>query len=134
LLALLSRKGSQNRARTEVSMDDILNSKCLCTICREETTTIHAEADQGGQVFVCEKCLETAKQNFIWICMHCGSVYIRPKSLVLKRLTDPELKRAYAQCEGLQIIQGIDRCIECDPDGIVEAVAAAKSARIGGTC
>jgi hypothetical protein len=112
-------------------MEDFLNSKGLCSVCREGMTTINAEVAPGQHVFVCEKCLETAKQNFIWICMHCGSAYIRPKSLVLKRLIDPELKRAYLQCADLQIIQGIDRCIECDPEGIVEFVAAAKSAKNG---
>jgi hypothetical protein len=115
-------------------MEDYLNSKGLCHVCREGTTTIHAEIAPGQQIFVCEKCLETAKQNFIWICVHCGSVYIRPKSLVIKRLRDPGLKRAYAQCEDLQIIQGIDRCIECGPEEIVEYVAAAKGEKSGGHC
>ncbi len=114
-------------------MEDLFSSKSLCSICREEMTTIHAEVDGGRQVFLCEKCLETAKQNFIWICMHCGSVYIRPKSEVLKRLTG-ELKRAYALCEHEQIIQGIDMCIECSPDGIVEYVGAAKGEKNGGRC
>jgi hypothetical protein len=76
---------------------------------------------------------ETAK-NFIWICMQCGSVYIRPKSLVLKRLTDPGLRRAYLQCEDLQIIQGISQCIECDAEGVAEFVAGAESAKYGGHC
>ncbi len=115
-------------------MEDYLNSKERCHVCKEEMTTIHAEVAPGQHIFVCEKCLESSKQNFIWICMLCGNVYIRPKSLVLKRLKDPELKRAYLECEDHQIIQGIDRCIECDSEGIVEYVAAAKSARHGGHC
>jgi hypothetical protein len=98
-----------------------------------EMTTIHAEIAPEYHVFVCENCLETAKQNFIWICLHCGSVYIRRKSLVLRRLTDPELTWDYRQCENLQLIQGIDRCIECDAKGIIEHVAAEKS-RHGGHC
>ena len=114
-------------------MEDYLNSKGLCQVCREELTTINAEMP-AGHIFVCEKCLETAKQNFIWVCMHCGGVYIRPKALVLKRLRDPELKRAYQQCADLQIIQGIDRCIECDPEEIVEYVAATKCAKVDGHC
>ncbi len=109
-----------------------MNNRGLCAVCREETTEIHAETEPGKEIFVCEKCLESAKQNFIWICAHCGNVYIRPKSLVLKRLTDPALKRAYMLCENLQIIQGIEFCIECDPDGVVETVAAAKFAKAGG--
>ncbi len=115
-------------------MDDYLKRTELCNVCREELTAVHAEVAPGQHIYVCDKCLETAKQNFIWVCMHCGSVYIRPKSLVLSRLTDPELKRAYRQCEGLQIIQGIDRCIECEPETIVEFVAAAKCAKNGGHC
>jgi len=115
-------------------MEDYLNSKELCSVCREEETTIHAEVAPGQRLYVCEKCLETAKQNFIWVCMSCGSVYIRPKSLVLKRLTDPALQRAYAQCEDQQIIQGIDRCIECDAEGIVQHVAEAKYAKNAGHC
>jgi hypothetical protein len=116
----------------EVKMDDDLKSKRLCSVCREEMTTIHA--DIGGQVVhVCEKCLETAKQNFIWICMGCGSVFIRPKSLVIKGLNG-ELRRAYEACENEQIIQGIDMCIECSPEEIVEYVAAAKSGKNGGHC
>jgi hypothetical protein len=115
-------------------MEDYLNSKGLCHVCREEMTTIHAEAAPGLEIFVCEKCLESAKQNFIWICMHCGNVYIRPKSLVLKRLKEPGLKQAYRECEDLQIIQGIDRCIECAPEEIVDYVAAAKREKCGGHC
>jgi len=124
--------GSQDKR--EADMEDFLNSKQKCHVCREEWTTIHAEIAPGRHVFLCEKCLETAKQNFIWICMHCGNVYIRPKSLVLKRLHDPALKRAYLECEDLQIIQGIDRCIECDAESVAEFVAGAKSAYDGGHC
>jgi predicted amidophosphoribosyltransferase len=115
-------------------MEDYLNSKGLCHVCREELTAINAEVAPGLNIFVCEKCLESAKQNFIWICVHCGNVYIRPKSLVLKRLIDPGLKRAYRQCDNLQIIQGIDQCIECAPDEIAEFVATAKSEKNGGHC
>lgn len=115
-------------------MEDHSNSKGLCHVCRAEMTEIHAEAAPGLHVYVCEKCLETAKQNFIWICMSCGNVYIRPKSLVLKRLADPELKRAYLLCEDRQIIQGIDRCIECDAEGVAEFVSAAKSEKKSGHC
>jgi hypothetical protein len=115
-------------------MQDFLNAKALCHVCREEMTTINAEISPGTYVFVCEKCLETAKQNFIWICMSCGNVYIRPKALVLNRLEDPELKQAYFQCEDMQIIQGIDRCIECDAHGVTEFVCTAKGAKDGGHC
>ena len=115
-------------------MEDDGNIKRLCHLCREEMTDVHAEVAPGLDVYVCEKCQESAKQNFIWICVNCGNVYIRPKSLTIKRLAAPVLKEAYRQCENLQIIQGIDRCIECAPEEIVEYVAAAKSEKTGGHC
>ncbi len=110
-------------------MEDFVSNKGLCSICHEQMTTIHAEVGGGGAVVhVCEACLESAKENFIWICMGCGNVYIRPKSLILARLKDPDLLRAYNACADLQLIQGIDRCVECDPEGIVEQVLLAKNA------
>jgi len=115
-------------------MEDHLNSKGLCQVCHEELTTINAELGPGMVVYVCEKCIESAKENFIWICMHCGNAYIRPKTLVLKRLRDPELKRAFAACADLQLIQGVDQCIECAPEGVMECVASAKSEKHGGHC
>jgi hypothetical protein len=115
-------------------MEDFLNSKGLCRVCREERTAVHAEIAPGQQIFVCEKCLETTLQNFIWICLHCGTVYIRPKSLVLKHLKDPALRQAYARCEGVQIVQGIDRCMECEPEAILEFVASARGEGSEGHC
>ena len=115
-------------------MEDVLNYKGLCNVCKAELTTISAEMAPGWQVHVCENCLESAKQNFIWICMHCGNVYIRPKLLVLKRLSDPKLKHAYLQCADEQIIQGIDVCIECEPDAIMQYVGTANSAKNDGHC
>lgn len=114
-------------------MKDYAGDKGLCIVCKEAMTTIHTEVETG-RIFVCEKCLETTKQNFIWICMGCGNVFIRPKSIVLKRLNDARLKEAYRVCEDLQIIQGIDRCIECAPEEIMEFMAAAKSEKGGGHC
>ena len=99
-------------------MVDINNKQQLCTICKKEYTSIHTEAAPGIKIHVCDNCLETAKHNFIWICMGCGKVYLRSKKLVLERLTNFELKQAYGKCEDMQIIQGIDICIECDPEGI----------------
>ncbi len=115
-------------------MKDYSEDKGICNVCKKSETTVHAEVGNGLKIFVCEKCLETTKDNFIWICMQCGKVYIRPKSLVLKKITDPRLKEAYLLCEGLQIIQGIDRCIECDPEEVVNFVAAAKNEKQGGHC
>jgi hypothetical protein len=52
--------------------------------------------------------------------MTCGKSYIRPKELVINRIKDYELKRAYMLCKDMQIIQGIDMCISCHPERIVE--------------
>ncbi len=115
-------------------MEDHLHSKGICSICHEKMTTVSAEAGQGKALYVCEKCLESAKENFIFLCMHCGSVFIRPKSLVLARLKDPGLRKAYEACRDLQIIQGIDLCAECDPDRVVELALTAGCGRRGGHC
>ncbi len=115
-------------------MDDFLNQKGLCSVCKEALSTISAEVAPGWQIYVCEDCLEAAKQNFIWICIHCGNVYIRPKALVLKRLADPQLKHAYQQCANEQIIQGVDVCVECEPEAIMQYVGAAKGEKKGGSC
>lgn len=106
----------------------------LCSLCGERLTSIHAEVMPGTDIHVCENCLELAKHNFVWICMSCGRSYFRPKSTVLERLTDPELLRAYEACADMQLIQGIDMCIACDPESVVEYVAGAKKERIAGSC
>ena len=100
-------------------MLEVNNKFEICSVCRQDYTSTHVEAAPGIKVYVCDDCLEAARHNFIWICMNCGKVYIRNKKLVLGRIKDRELKRAYLLCEGLQIIQGIDMCIECDPEGIL---------------
>ena len=103
-----------------------------------------ASAENGSRQSTLKQCRELrsifasrvllAKHNFIWICMSCGRSYFRPKSTVLERLTDPELLRAYEACADMQLIQGIDMCIECDPECVVEHVAGAKKERIAGSC
>jgi hypothetical protein len=102
-----------------------------CSICRNEFTSTHIEATPGVIVYVCENCLEAAKDNFIWICMNCGKVYLRPKALVIKNIENAEMKRAYLLCEDMQIIQGIDMCIECDPQGIMNYL---RTVRTGMEC
>ena len=98
----------------------VVNKKIeRCQICRHEYTSLHVEAMPGIKIYVCDDCLEAARHNFIWICMNCGKVHIRNKKLVLARIKNMELKTAYIMCEGMQIIQGIDMCIECDPQGIL---------------
>jgi len=90
-----------------------------CNVCRKEYTSTHVEVMPGTIVYVCQHCLEKAKTNFIWICMSCGKAFVRPKETVLSRLKDPELKRAYTICKDMVIVQGIDACIECEPDTIL---------------
>lgn len=109
-------------------MLDIDNKMEQCTICKHEYTSTHTEVTPGVNLYVCDTCLEAAKHNFIWICMSCGKVYLRPKKLVIERTKDVELKRAYMLCEDMQIIQGIDMCIECDPEGIMEYMETQKMA------
>lgn len=99
-----------------------------CTICKHEYTSTNTEVKPGIKIYVCDSCLEAAKYNFIFVCMSCGQVYLRPKQLVIERVKDIELKRAYMLCEDMQIIQGIDMCIACDPEGIVNYMDAQKTA------
>ncbi len=109
-------------------MVELNNKQTPCSICKHEYTSIHNEVMPGVRIYVCEKCLESAKHNFIWICMSCGKVYLRPKKLVIERTNNFELKRAYMLCEDMQIIQGIDMCISCNPEGIMEYMEAQKIA------
>ena len=67
---------------------------------------------------MCENCLEAAKDNFVFICMNCGEVFLRAKDLFLEKINIPELFQAYLDCRDLQIIQGLDRCIKCDTERI----------------
>ena len=109
-------------------MKEISNKNEMCTLCKREYTSIHTEVAPGIQIYVCNNCLDAAKHNFIWICMNCGKVYLRPKQMVLDRLDDFEMKQAYIQCEDMQIIQGLDICVECDPEGIFNYMEVQKTA------
>ncbi len=100
-------------------MVDIRNTVEPCTICRHEYTSIHAEADPGVKIYVCESCLEAARYNFIFVCMHCGKVHVVHKMQMIRKIQDENLRHAYLQCINEQIIQGIDRCVSCDPEGIL---------------
>jgi hypothetical protein len=99
-----------------------------CNICNHEYTSIHTEVAPGVMIYVCDSCLEAAKHNFIWVCIGCGKVHLRPKKLVIEKMQDPDLKRAYILCEDMQLIQGIDICVECDPEGILNYMDAQKTA------
>jgi hypothetical protein len=106
----------------------------LCHICREEMTPISTEIAPRQHIFVCAKCLASAKQNFIWVCMHCGASYIEPKALVLKSLSDRGLIEEYRECAAKPIIQGIERCSECVSSGTVGHVPAEENIQYSGHC
>jgi hypothetical protein len=91
-----------------------------CCICNDVFTSTHIELEPETVVFVCGHCLEKAKDNFIWLCLSCRKSFIRPKELVINRVKDHELKKAYMLCQDLQIIQGLDMCIACDPERIID--------------
>jgi hypothetical protein len=107
---------------SEGVMFDLFNKIDQCIVCRHEYTSTHVEALPGLSIHVCETCIESAKYNFIWICLNCGRVYIRSKALMLKRAKNPALEQAFDSCGHRPIIQGIDICIECDPQGILDCV------------
>lgn len=91
----------------------------LCNVCKREYTSFHFEARPGHKVYVCKDCLDSAMSNFIWICLNCGNSYHRPKEVVMGRIYDYGIKEAYFLCES-QIIQGIDACMQCNPELIAE--------------
>jgi hypothetical protein len=99
-----------------------------CNICKEEYTSTHVEVLRGVKVYACKSCLEATKDNFIWICINCGRVYIRPKDLMISRINNYEVKRNCLLYRDLQIIIGIDMCIGCNPEGIVNYMNKVKMA------
>ncbi|MBI5409544.1 MAG: hypothetical protein HZA14_09295 [Nitrospirae bacterium] len=98
-----------------------------CSICKKEYTSMHVEYRPGTIVYICPDCLRKTKDYFIWLCMGCGRSYFRPKKEVLSRLEKYGVENASLLLEGLQLIQGIDICIACDPAGIVEYVNGNRS-------
>jgi len=96
------------------------DSLVKCNICKDVYTATSVEIEPEVAVFVCDDCIDKAKDNFIWLCITCGKSYIKPKHLVINKVKDHELKKAYMLCQDLQIIQGIDTCIACNPERIIE--------------
>jgi hypothetical protein len=90
-----------------------------CSICKSEYTSFHFEITPASKVYVCQDCLEHARDHFIWICLNCGRSYLRPKNLVMNRIHDYGLKEAVFLYEN-RIIQGIGACVCCCPDLIME--------------
>ncbi len=89
-----------------------------CNFCKVEYTSFHFEASPGVKVYICEDCLNSAKTNFICICLNCGKSYQSPKEAVLDRLYDYGIREASFLYENL-IIQGIGACINCNPELIL---------------
>jgi hypothetical protein len=91
-----------------------------CNICGKRYTMQHVEVAPDTTVYVCSECVDKAENNFIWLCLTCGKSYIKPKDLVISRTKDLELKKAYMLCEDMLVIQGIDVCITCSPERILD--------------
>jgi len=91
----------------------------MCNVCKREYTSFHFEARPGLKVYVCADCLDSAKSNFIWICLNCGNSYRRAKEVVMGRIYDYGIKEASFLYEN-QIIQGIEACIHCNPELILQ--------------
>src|SRR5512140_950656 len=66
----------------------------MCNVCKREYTSFHFEARPGLKVYVCTDCLDSAKSNFIWICLNCGNSYHRAKEVVMGRIYDYGIKEA----------------------------------------
>ena len=74
-----------------------------CTICNDVYTPMHTEIRPGVDIYICEDCVEAARYNFIWVCLHCGRAYLCLKNTAVN--------------EGTPVIQAIDMCQKCDPNG-----------------
>ena len=100
----------------------------LCNICKDTYTMQNVEVAPDSIIYVCTECIEKAKDNFIWLCLTCGKTFIKPKQLVINRVKDLELKRAYMLCEDMLMIQGIDVCIACSPERMLDYAEMDESA------
>ncbi len=91
----------------------------MCNVCKREYTSFHFEVRRGLKVYICPDCLDSAKSHFIWICLNCGNSYRRSKEVVMGRIYDYGIKEASFLYEN-QIIQGIEGCINCNPELIMK--------------
>jgi hypothetical protein len=105
----------------------MFNSLEQCHLCRNEYTSMHVEVKPGVLVYACSSCLDKAKDSFIWVCVNCGKAYFRTKNMVRSRLQDYGLKNAALLCDGVQLIMGIEICIDCHPQGILEYVQSGNA-------
>jgi hypothetical protein len=114
---------SKKKARAEMSHFDYRISQCR--ICRLEYTSTRLKAEPGVVIHICPVCLEKAKDHFIWLCLNCGRPYFRLKNLVMNRMCGYGLREARFLYE-TPLIQGIDFCVVCNPEFIVEYVYTNK--------
>ena len=91
-----------------------------CDICRKEQTSTYVELKPGMLIRVCSECMEKTRDNFIWLCTGCGTAYFRPREMVIERLENSGAENSAMMCEDIQLIQTIDMCLECDPQGIMD--------------
>ena len=84
-------------------MDHIDHHFKPCTICNDVYTPMYTEIRPGLNIYVCEDCIEAARYNFIWLCLHCGRAYLLPKKTEINEATP--------------VIQAIEMCKKCDPNG-----------------
>lgn len=100
-----------------------------CLICKNEYTSMHIEYKPGTIIYVCPDCMKKTKDNFIWLCMNCGKSYSRPKDELISRLRGSGLENASMLRDSMQLIMGIDMCIECNPKGIIEYVCGEETTK-----
>jgi ribosome-binding protein aMBF1 (putative translation factor) len=99
-----------------------------CLICKREYTSMHIEYKPGTIIYVCPNCMKKTRDHFIWLCMNCGKSYFRPREAVISRLEANGMEKAALLRDRMQLILGIDMCIECNPEGILEFVYGEETA------
>lgn len=92
-----------------------------CTICKYDYTSSCLEVMPGIKIYVCERCLESARDNFVWICLNCGQSYLRPKKTIMERRNGYDIREARILAR-TRIIQGLSMCIQCKPHSIMAYV------------
>ena len=107
------------KQESEVGMYYSADRISQCSVCKSGYTSFHFEVMPAVKIYVCQDCMEWARSHFIWICLNCGRSYLRPKNLVMNRIYDYGLREAAFLYEN-RIIQGIDACICCSPEQILE--------------
>lgn len=101
--------------RRRVERATSLDGSRICGLCGGGYTSIHVEVIGGIEVYTCESCLEkAARSNFIWLCLQCRRVFLKPKKLVIEQAGDMELRAYDLRYMNEQVIQGVDRCASCE--------------------